>query len=120
MDESGGGDVLGEERLDDRDGGSLSIACENVTNEASFHEDVSTLELHKSVHVTANSGDDSGLDTVQTKPAAEWGGDTVLCEKKKKFATTSRGLTAMRIGTSWLRKHATVMKTSPRRVGRSR
>ena len=81
-DESGGGALLGEECSGERDGGSLLIDCASVTNEASVHEDDNTLEIHNSVHVTANSGGDSGLDTVQTKPAEEWGGGAPADEEE--------------------------------------
>ncbi len=65
------------------DGGLSGDSGENVTNEANLCENTSTSQHNKSVHVTATSDDVLGLDSLETKPAGEWGGEGVLDEEER-------------------------------------
>jgi hypothetical protein len=66
---------------------------ENVTNEANFYDDVRIPQMQEIVEVVADSGVDSGLDTLRTKPISAGGGND---ERIENMGSEMVGLTLSR------------------------
>ncbi len=81
------------------DGGLLPDIGENLTNEANLCENASTSAIHESFQVTANFDEVLGLDSLETKPAGDWGGEGGLDEEEGVSDEVSGGDCDEEVGT---------------------